>query len=179
MEAALLFYVKAGVARKGIKLLDLCGERWKSSRDVVRDIVIATGFFLIFEVVGVTLSLVFGQNDAKTVDILLPINLVEILLWIVVSVTAGFVEELVFRGYLQRQLRALTGNVWLAIVGQAAVFAVMHGYQGMQNVAIIAVLALLFGVLAAWRRSLLPGMMSHAASDIWGGWLKHLVGFQY
>jgi membrane protease YdiL (CAAX protease family) len=80
---------------------------------------------------------------------------------------------------LQRQLRALTGNVWLAIVGQAAVFAVMHGYQGMQNVAIIAVLALLFGVLAAWRRSLLPGMMSHAASDIWGGWLKHLVGFQY
>jgi membrane protease YdiL (CAAX protease family) len=179
MEAALLFYVKVGVARKGVKLLDLCGKRWKSIRDVLRDIVIATAFFLIFEAVGVALSMLFGQNDAKTVNLLLPVSLVEILMWITVSVTAGFVEELVFRGYLQTQLRVLTGNVWLAIIGQAVVFALMHGYQGLQNVAIILVLALLFGVLAAWRRSLLPGMMSHAASDIWGGWLKHALGFQY
>jgi membrane protease YdiL (CAAX protease family) len=179
MEALLLLYVKRGVARQGVTLSELCGRRWKSAKDVVRDVAIAIGFFLVFEAVAIFLPMLFSPDNAKTVDILLPINLVEILVWIAVSVTAGFVEELVFRGYLMTQLRALSGNVWVANAGQAIVFGVMHGYQGMTNVAVIAVLALLFGALAIWRKSLLPGMVSHAASDIWGGWLKHLVGFPY
>src|SRR5436305_558859 len=36
-----------------------------------------------------------------------PQNTLEVALWIAVSITAGICEEIVFRGYLQRQLGAL------------------------------------------------------------------------
>ncbi len=54
---------------------------------------------------------------------------------------------------------------------QAVVFGASHAYQGAKPVAIITVLGILYGVLAWWRRSLLPGIAAHAWSDIDGGWL--------
>jgi membrane protease YdiL (CAAX protease family) len=89
--------------------------------------------------------------------------------WIGVSLTAGFCEEVVFRGYLQKQLQAMTGSAAIAVLGQALFFGVAHGYQGVKNVIVIAVLGLLYGLLALGRRNLRPGMIAHAWSDISGG----------
>lgn len=36
-------------------------------------------------------------------------------------------EEIVFRGYLQNGLFAATSNMWVAIIGQAVCFALLHG----------------------------------------------------
>ncbi len=80
-----------------------------------------------------------------------------------------------FRGYLQRQFHALTGNIAWAIVLQALVFGLFHGYQGWRNVVVISVLGVLYGALAAWRRNLRVNIIAHAWSDIWEGWLKFLV----
>jgi len=90
-------------------------------------------------------------------------------------VTAGICEEMAFRGYLQRQFHALTGNVAWAILLQALVFGIAHGYQGWRNVVIISVLGVLFGVLAAWRKNLRANIISHAFGDFWSGWLKFVV----
>ena len=82
-----------------------------------------------------------------------------------VSLTAGFCEELIYRGYLQRQFTALTHSVAGGIVLQAIAFALSHGYQGWRFVLLIAVLAAMLGLLANWRRSLRPGMIAHALQD--------------
>jgi hypothetical protein len=76
-----------------------------------------------------------------------------------VAVSAGFCEELVFRGYFQRQFLALTGSAGAAVALQALVFGVGHSYEGAWAVAKITAYGILFGLLAAWRRSLRPGML--------------------
>jgi membrane protease YdiL (CAAX protease family) len=88
-----------------------------------------------------------------------------------VSISAGISEEIVFRGYLQRQLTALTGRTWLALLLQVTVFGIAHGYQGVQNCVAIALYGALFTLLALWRKSLRPGMIAHACTDIAGGLL--------
>ena len=81
----------------------------------------------------------------------------------------GLAEEFVFRGYLQRQLLAATGRNSWAILLQGVVFGVAHGYQGIKGVLTISVYGVMFGILAALRRSLRPGMMQHASQDIVSG----------
>jgi membrane protease YdiL (CAAX protease family) len=76
-----------------------------------------------------------GPSLAKTLDILLPRGVIESLLWLALS-ASGFCEEIVYRGYLQRQLRAFTGSGALAVFGQALVFGVGHAYQGWKNVVV-------------------------------------------
>jgi membrane protease YdiL (CAAX protease family) len=85
---------------------------------------------------------------------------------IVVAISAGVCEEIVFRGYLQRQFRALTGSAPIAVLLQAVVFGVPHVYQGTRLAAMVCLYGILFGVLALWRRSLRPGILAHAWSDI-------------
>jgi membrane protease YdiL (CAAX protease family) len=80
-----------------------------------------------------------------------------------------------FRGYLQRQFHALSGNTVIAVLAQGLVFGLFHSYQGWQNVATITVLGVLFGALAAWRGNLRANILVHAWADTWEGWLKFVV----
>jgi hypothetical protein len=116
-----------------------------------------------------------GPSAARTVDSLLPQSLLEIVIWIGVSITAGICEELAFRGFLQRQFHALTGNVAVAVLLQGLVFGLFHAYQGWRNVAVISVLGVLYGALAAWRGNLRANIVTHAWGDVWEGWLKFVV----
>jgi membrane protease YdiL (CAAX protease family) len=105
-------------------------------------------------------------GGAKT---FLPQRTLEILLWIGVSISAGFCEELVFRGYFQKQFETLTHSRWIALFLQAVLFGVSHGYQGIEACVKIACFGTLFGLLAVWRGSLRPGMTAHAWSDVLSG----------
>jgi membrane protease YdiL (CAAX protease family) len=93
----------------------------------------------------------------------------DIPLWILLALSAGFVEELVFRGYLQRQFGALLASRWAGVIAQAVFFGVTHGYQGALPVLKITLFGLMFGAFALVRRSLVPGMTAHAAVDVIGG----------
>ena len=73
-----------------------------------------------------------------------------------------------FRGYLQKQFQAMTGSDGGAVVFQAIVFGIGHLYEGVGPVARITLFGVLFGLLALWRKSLRPGMIAHARSDIFG-----------
>jgi hypothetical protein len=86
-------------------------------------------------------------------------------LWILLSVTAGICEEVVFRGYLQRQLAALAKNVWAGIVLSGLIFGSAHGYEGAGRMVLVGIYGMLFGLLAHFRRSLRPGMIAHAFHD--------------
>jgi hypothetical protein len=92
----------------------------------------------------------------------------ESLAWIPVALSAGFCEELAFRGYLQKQFQAISGSTALAVLIQAAIFGIGHLYEGVGPVLRIMGFGVLFGILAVWRKSLRPGMIAHACSDIFG-----------
>jgi len=180
MDWALLYYCWAGVHRRGGNLETLSGGRWTSWKSVAVDLSIALPFWVLWEAAAYGVHWLLaprlpGAGSAKTVASLLPQSLLEILLWIATSITAGVCEEMAFRGFLQRQFHALSGNIVVAVLGQGLVFGLFHSYQGWTNVIVISVLGVLYGVLAAWRRNLRANMMAHAWSDIWGGWLQMLV----
>src|SRR5205085_544141 len=112
-----------------------------------------------------------GNLDAarKALGFLIPGNAFEVALWIVLSATAGFCEEVIFRGYLQRQFAAVTQRAWGGIVLSAVVFGFAHGYEGPRRMLLIAVYGAMFGVLAHYRKSLVPGMLAHAWHDSFAG----------
>jgi membrane protease YdiL (CAAX protease family) len=179
MDWALFYYCYAGVRRRGGTLATLSAGRWISAKDVLTDIAIAVPFWALWEglAYGVhrLLDTLHPSGTAAAVDSLLPKSLIEITLWILLCLTAGFCEEIAFRGYLQKQFHALTGSIAIAVVLQGIVFGIAHGYQGWKNVCVITALGVLYGILAAWRRNLRVNMLSHAWSDIWEGWLKFLL----
>lgn len=168
-EWLLVGYVWIGVRKRKIKVFDLVRGKWDNWRSVLVDLVIALCFMAIWKGVEHVVSYFTGDGSNKLVGVLLPQGLVEIILWVMVSISAGFCEELVYRGYLQGQLLALTGSSIAAIIIQGILFGISHGYQGLKMVIMISVLGILYGILASWRRSLRPGMINHALTDILGG----------
>jgi uncharacterized protein len=170
MESALIFLVWRGIRATGTSLRDLIGGRWKSPRDVIRDILIAIALWIVLILAASTWHALRGGGELPGfVSDIFPRSPVEIALWIALSIAAGVAEEILFRGYCQRQLEALTKNVWIAMVLQAVLFGVSHGYQGIGAMLRITVLALAFGFVAVTRRSLRPGIIAHAWTDIASG----------
>jgi membrane protease YdiL (CAAX protease family) len=179
VDWALLYYCWGAVHHHGGGLATLSGGRWTSWKSFTIDLGIAVPFWLLWEgtAYGVhwLLSRATGSGGAKTVDSLLPQSLSEILLWVAVSVTAGICEELAFRGFLQQQFHALSGNIVVAVLAQGLVFGLFHSYQGWRNVVVISVLGALYGALAAWRRNVRANIVAHAWGDVWEGWLKFVA----
>lgn len=170
-EWGLLAYVWRGTRRR-IRLRDLVGGRWNRLSDVGLDLVIAALFWGIFEAAAWLSHFLLGPDTAKSISVLLPQGALEIALWVLVSASAGFCEEAVFRGYLQRQFHAFSRSAAVAVLAQAVVFGISHGYRGLKQVVVITVLGALYGILAWWRRSLRPGMMAHTWTDIFSGILS-------
>ena len=169
-EWGLFYYVwGVGLRRAGVKARDIVGGRWSGLRDVLSDAALALGLLAVWMIVQMALSRLLGAGQAASVKSLLPRGPAEVALWIPLSASAGFCEEFVFRGYFQRQFEAFTRSRWIALVLQAVLFGVSHGYQGTQACLKIAIFGVLFGLLALWRKSLRPGMLAHALTDISAG----------
>jgi membrane protease YdiL (CAAX protease family) len=164
-EGLLVLYVRMGVNKRGVRLRDLVGGRWTTPQAVMKDVALGAGLWALWIGLMNPHLLGGGTNAARG---LLPRGLLESLVWIPVALSAGFCEELAFRGYLQKQFEAMTGSVGWAILFQAIVFGVGHLYEGVSEVARIMLFGVLFGLLALWRKSLRPGMIAHAWSDIFG-----------
>lgn len=164
-NAMLLSYVSWPFRRRWL-LTELVGERWPTLRRALGDVLLALGSAtLICFVEQVSRSLSgLGRNAALSG--LLPSTGAERLTWLLVASFVGFSEEVVYRGYLQRQFRALTGHAALAIPLQAALFALAHLEQGPGPALRIGGYGLLLGLLAEYRRSLLPGIVCHVGIDL-------------
>jgi membrane protease YdiL (CAAX protease family) len=175
MEWALFLFVRWGLSKSGNTVSELVGGKWSDWKSIARDVAVAIPFWVVWESAGRFTHFLLGSDQAKKIDILLPQTIIEILLWVGLSVSAGICEEIVYRGYLQRQFLALTRSSIIAILAQGIIFGIGHAYQGAKQVVVITVLGLLFGLLASWRKSLRPGIISHAWSDIFGGWIERLI----
>lgn len=89
------------------------------------------------------------------------------LLWVLVSFTAGFCEEIAFRGYLMTRLRLLGKfKSWLIpTVVSVLIFGVCHSYQGLPGFILISVYGLMFSLLFIKTRRLWPCIIAHFFQD--------------
>lgn len=169
-EWILTAYVLIGVRRYGTSLDEVTGAKWKSFLEFARDVGIAIAFWIAaLMVLGATAVALHFKGSKESVGFLAPEGVAQISLWILVCVTAGFCEETIFRGYLQKQFIAWTGNAAIGVVLSAVVFGACHVYQGVKAAVVIGVYGLLFGILAQWRKSMRPGMMAHTWHDAVSG----------
>jgi hypothetical protein len=158
------------------------GRRWQRVEDFFVDIVIAGAFWMVAALVLAAGAKLMHLDDGDRLDtmrrqlgFLIPGTRLELAVWFLLSATAGFCEEFIFRGYLQLQFAALTRSMLLGTLLSAIVFGASHGYEGAPRMILIGIFGLMFGVLAWWRKSLLPGMMAHAWHDALSGAILRML----
>jgi uncharacterized protein len=187
-EWVLLALVHWGLLMRRTPLRQLLGVRRPGAVEFWTDAAIAIGFWFacLFALgtVGALLR-VFRLHPEKIRGIvahMAPSSGAELALWFALSISAGFCEELIFRGYLQKQFTALTRRIWLGIAISAVFFGLSHGYEGASGMLLITLYGVFFGILAHSRRSLRPGIIAHAWHDSLSGvvlyfgshWLRHI-----
>jgi hypothetical protein len=175
IEWATVAFIWWGLSRRGVRLSDLVGGSWARRVHVLRDLAIGIAFIIIFGGVVQGLAFLLKAAPPQALAAMLPQTPFEMILWVPLSLTGGFCEEVIFRGYLQRQFSVLTHSLVGGIVLQAITFGLSHGYQGWRLMLIIAIYGACFGWLAHWRRSLRPGMLGHALQDTAGGLLARFL----
>jgi membrane protease YdiL (CAAX protease family) len=114
-------------------------------------------------------GLAFGYLEYQ---ILRPLPLAKAFTWrhlwlpaIVLMVSTGFMEELVFRGLLQRATGPLLGRFSVPYV--SALFAVLHvGYRSVLDVLFVFAVALFFGYVAEKTQSIVGVSLSHGLTNI-------------
>jgi membrane protease YdiL (CAAX protease family) len=157
-----------GIRRFGkVSFAELAGGSWDRASKVVLDVVIALGVLALLMVLGTGMQQVLSrfEDSSALLHSMVPRNALEAFAFLAAALTAGFVEEFVFRGYLQRQLTAWTGSVVLGSVLQILLFIQGHYFQGLVRLIPVGVFGLLFTLLALWRKSVRPGMISHGLGD--------------
>jgi membrane protease YdiL (CAAX protease family) len=88
--------------------------------------------------------------------------------FILVSLSAGVCEEILFRGFLIRLLHggALAFPLLGALAASSLIFGLGHAYQGFKGVLSTAVAGLFLGLLFLLSGALIPAMALHALLDL-------------
>ena len=180
-EWILAGYVWLGI-RKRYRLRDVIGGRWSSFDDFFVDVLIAALFWTFAALVLAAGAKLMHLDQAQKIDtmrrqlgFLTPNTRLELGVWFLLSTTAGFCEEFIFRGYLQLQFAAMTRSMLAGALLSAVIFGASHGYEGAARMILIGIFGLLFGVLAWWRKSLRPGMIAHAWHDALSGMVLRML----
>lgn len=107
-----------------------------------------------------------GVRENAILRQLLPTTTRERAWFAALSFAAGLFEELVFRGFLLGMLWLASGSPALAVLISAAVFGIVHGYQGVRGTARAAFLGLILSAPVIATGSLIPAMIAHVALDL-------------
>jgi membrane protease YdiL (CAAX protease family) len=171
-EAILFVLAFVGIRFAGMRLREVIGGKWKTVEDFLLDAGLGFGFAIFLLIVVASLGYALGLSKPGTVDqgrqvimAVAPKSGAELALFLFLSMTAGVVEEIVFRGFLQTQFGKLFRNVWIGMLISAIFFGLSHAYEGKPRMFIIFVLGVLFGTVTILRKSLRIGMIAHALFD--------------
>jgi|SRR5437660_1667481 len=179
-QLILILMIWFGIRLRGVRIRDLIGGRWETVESFLLDVVLASAFLVAADLLLFGLRVAVGAIDLhnlqktlndtmKMLGPLAPHTYLEAGMFVLLSVFAGLFEEIIFRGYLQRQFIALSKNAFLGILLSGAIFGLGHAYQGPRMMFVIGVYGMFFGILAYFRKSLRPGMMAHALQDSLAG----------
>jgi len=86
-----------------------------------------------------------------------------------VSVTAGFTEEYLWRGFCFALLAQASGSVLLAFLTTSLAFGLAHLYQGTRGVLRATLLGAILAIPVVVTGSLVPSMIAHTGIDMISG----------
>lgn len=178
MEWALLLLVWWGLRMKRVRFTDLLGFRrgWALlMEDVGAGAVFWIAAVIVLAIIGLSLKAAGLSAPQKVLMAIAPRTPLEVLLWMVLSCSAGFCEEFVFRGYLLRQFSSVGAGLWLGVLCSSLLFGISHGYEGAAGMIAITAYGAMFCILVVARKSLRPGMIAHAWHDIFSGLMLALL----
>ena len=93
----------------------------------------------------------------------------EISIFVVLAISAGICEELLYRGWLLNLIGASTGSIWVGILLSSVAFGLGHAYQGPQGILTTGIVGLILGLIFWWVGSLVPVQILHAFVDLASG----------
>ena len=97
-------------------------------------------------------------------------------MFVLVAISAGICEEILFRGFLLRVLVLATGVTPLAVILSAGAFGVVHAYQSPAGALRAALLGVLLTVPVLLDASLVSAMIAHTLIDLLSGlWLARYL----
>jgi hypothetical protein len=96
-------------------------------------------------------------------------------------VVGGFLEEMLFRGYLLKRIRLVLGEspgaVAVAVLLPAVAFGLAHSYQDIAGMISTGLIGALFGAVFVWERgNLWLPIMVHGFTNVTGITLIYLSG---
>jgi membrane protease YdiL (CAAX protease family) len=161
-----LYRERTGLGGLGLKRIRLVDFGW------------ALAFLLSANLVLSGLAWFLGQIGLPMpgeVGLLVPKDPSGRVLWVVVAMTAGFCEEVAFRGYLMTRLRLFSRlNSWLVpVILSSLAFGVCHAYQGWPGLIVISVYGSLFALLYIRTGRLWPCIIAHFLQDFSGLFFPH------
>ena len=109
------------------------------------------------------------EKDLRRLKRFLPQSTVETAVFMVMALTAGICEELLYRGWLVNFIAVLTHSAWAGVAIGGVLFGLAHAYQGPKGIMATGVLGLVFGAIFVLSGSLFPGQILHAAIDAVNG----------
>jgi len=108
-----------------------------------------------------------GMPVPGEIALLLPTEWTGRILWVVMSFTAGFCEESVFRGFLMTRIRLIFGlKSWaIPVIASTLIFAVCHAYQSFSGMIVIGIYGLILALIYIRARSIWPVIIAHFFQD--------------
>ncbi len=126
-------------------------------------------FFIGSSIVLMLLQLIItalGIPFSNNTDQILEIAVDHMWWWLIISITAAFCEEIIYRGYLMTRVKGLTRSGWaIPIIASTLAFASGHFYQGIGGAIVIGTYGLLFCGLYIMTGSIWPGIIAHFIQD--------------
>ena len=98
----------------------------------------------------------------------LPQNNRDFKYFVAISITAGIVEEIIYRGFVFSYLAEFM-PMWSVILVSSAAFGLGHAYQGIGGVIKVMVMGLVFGTYYVFTGSIWLPIIAHAVFDILQG----------
>ncbi len=99
----------------------------------------------------------------------LPESKPEIAVFVLIALTAGICEELLYRGWLQNLIAAGTGSIWAGLILGAVIFGAGHAYQGKSGMIQTGIIGLIFGGVFLLTGGLVAGQILHVSIDAVNG----------
>jgi membrane protease YdiL (CAAX protease family) len=175
-ECLLIYAVIVGIRKRGLRLRDLVGGKWNGAGNVLTDIALA------FVLWSTSMAIYLGIDSLWPIAVETPYlphpqNYLELALWLMVCLGAGFGEELTFRGYFQTQFTIISGSVVTALLCQALLFGLAHSFAGWSGVLALCFFGLINGSATLWRGNLRPAIIAHVWWDVYSGDVLQFFGY--
>lgn len=165
VEWSFFFVAYRGIRDSGVRFADAMGRGpWSSLPELWKDITAALIVVLLIYINDHLLRYLGPFNRSSLGHATTGSQYVFTLF---VAVSAGFTEEVIFRGLLLPQFHLLTGNIAAATVIQSFVFALAHGVNQSPTLFLNHCCSgCLFAFLAIRRKSLWPAILAHVLFDV-------------